>query len=66
MERLRVTRTHADGTVLRCAYHGLKAGRYHTPFHRRGVDVPVRDRNSWLAIGDWLLPYTSSSPKADR
>ena len=36
MERLRVTRTHADGTVLRCAYHGLKAGRYHTPFHRRG------------------------------
>jgi hypothetical protein len=25
MERLRVTRTHADGAVLRCAYHGLKA-----------------------------------------
>jgi hypothetical protein len=25
MERLRVTRTHADGAVLRCAYHGLKS-----------------------------------------
>ena len=25
MERLRVTRTHDDGAVLRCAYHGLKA-----------------------------------------
>ena len=34
MERLRVTRTHADGAVLRCAYHGLKAQGYvRTPFH---------------------------------
>ena len=37
MERLRVTRTHADGAVLRCAYHGLKAlkaqGYVRAPFH---------------------------------
>ena len=38
MERLIVTRTrtrtHADGAVLRCAYHGLKAQGYvRTPFH---------------------------------
>jgi hypothetical protein len=34
MERLRVTRTHDDGAVLRSAYHGLKAQGYvRTPFH---------------------------------
>ena len=36
MERLPVTRTctHADGTVLRCAYHWAEAQGYvRTPFH---------------------------------